>query len=244
MLNHKSTLATRTGRVYASALGMLLCATAHFTTAAGAESADALSAGAPLYGHFRETRGGALVAAERMANFDQFRPDTDDPTQAFFDGEAAKLAGLIGGATVRVRGQARAMVVQSRPVSGSAPGFSAPVDASLSDVLARLHHVGSDLAQSSDRTRQGEGEVLVRNADAFVRAKVRLTLGKGWPGFVYADLGAADSALKWQGLAGIPCGHGLDLLGGWRHITYRFTPGQGFDSLDFNGPFLGATLAW
>jgi hypothetical protein len=130
-------------------------------------------------------------------------------------------------------------------VAGSAPGLSAPVDASLSDILARLHYAfGSDLGLSSDRARQGEREVLVRNSDAFVRAKVRLTLGKEWLGFLYADMGAADSALKWQGLAGIPCGHGVDLLGGWRHVTYHFSPGQGFDSLDFNGPFLGATLAW
>jgi hypothetical protein len=61
---------------------------------------------------------------------------------------------------------------------------------------------------------------------------------------VYADMGARDSALKWQGLAGIRGGHGVDLLGGWRHITYRFSPGTGFDLLDFSGPYLGATLAW
>jgi hypothetical protein len=221
---------------------MLLCASAHVTPAAGAEFADA---GAPLYGYFREARGGVLVPAQRTAKFDQFRHGADDPADVSFDGEAAQPAGLTAGATARVRGQARVLVAQSRSVAGSAPGLSAPVDACLSDLLARLHYAfGSDLGLSSDRARQGEREVLVRNSDAFVRAKVRLTLGKEWLGFVYADIGAADSALKWQGLAGIPCGHGVDLLGGWRHVTYHFSPGQGFDSLDFNGPFLGATLAW
>jgi hypothetical protein len=56
-------------------------------------------------------------------------------------------------------------------------------------------------------------------------------------------MGAADSALKWQGLAGIRS-HGLDVLCGWRHVTYHFSPGRGLDSLDFDGPFLGATLVW
>jgi hypothetical protein len=112
-------------------------------------------------------------------------------------------------------------------------------------LLARLRYaLGGDAGLSSDRTSQGESEVLPRNSDAFVRAKVRLTLGKEWRGFVYADMGAADSALKWQGVAGIRGGHGVDLLGGWRHVTYHFTPGLGFDSLDFNGPFLGATFIW
>jgi len=123
--------------------------------------------------------------------------------------------------------------------------FAFDGDAPQSAILARLHYAfGSDLGLSSDRATQGESEVLLRNSDAFVRAKVRLTLGKKWRGFVYVDMGAADSALKWQGAAGIRGGHGVDLLGGWRHVTYHFTPGMGFDSLDFNGPFLGATVTW
>jgi hypothetical protein len=245
MLIHKSTPARKTDRMSATALGMLLCASAHFTPAASAELADALPTGAPLYGYFREARGDAFVPAQRTANFDQIRHGTDDPAHVSFDGEAVQPAGLTAGATARVDGWARALVAQARPVTGWAPGLSAPVDASLSDLLARLHHAfGSDLGLSSGLARRGEREVLVRNSDALVRAKVQLTLGKEWLGFVYADIGAADSALKWQGLAGIPCGHGVDLLGGWRHVTYHFSPGQGFDSLDFNGPFLGATLAW
>jgi hypothetical protein len=131
---------------------------------------------------------------------------------------------------------------EARGIAGPTPELS---DASVSDSRARLDGAfASDPGAASDRARQAEREVLVRNSDALVRAKVRLDLGKERSGFLYADIGAVDSALKWQGLAGIPCGHGVDLLGGWRRVTYHFSPGQGFDSLDFNGPFLGATLAW
>jgi len=178
MSKRRSTPATKTGRVSAAALGILLCASAYATASAGADSADALSA-------FRHG-----------------------------------------------------------PVAGSAPSLSASVDASVSDLLARLHYAFSDPRLPGERARQGEGEVLLRNSDAFVRATLPLTLGKAWLGFVYADMGAADSALRWQGLAGIHGGHGVDLLGGWRHVTYHFSLGRGFDSLDFNGPFLGATLVW
>ena len=133
----------------------------------------------------------------------------------------------------------------ARSIGGAGNGRNNALDAAQSELKARLCDVfGSEAGVASERTLQAEREVLLRNSDAFVRAKLRLTAVKDWRGFVYADMGAADSALKWQGLAGIRDSHGLELLGGWRHVTYRFSPGMGLDSLDFAGPFLGATLAW
>lgn len=242
MLTRKSTPARKTRRMSAAALGMLLCASAPATPAAGADSADALAAGAPLYGYFREPRGGASVPAQRIVNLAQIRHRTDDAAHVSFDGEATRLT---AGAPACVPVQAPALAAQYPSVAGSTLGLSAPVDATLSDLLTRLHYAfGGDLRLSSDRARQGEREVLLRNSDALVRGNIRLTLGKRWPVFMYADIGAADSTLKWQGLAGIRSSHGLELFGGWRHVTYHFSPGRGFDSLDFDGPFLGATLAW
>ena len=238
MLTRKSTPAAKTRRLSAAVLGLLLCASTHTTTAAG-DSADALSPGAQLYGYFREARGGAPLPPQRTANFDEIYRRSERPAHNCLDGGAV----LPATATACVRGQPRVLAAQYRPVAGSTHG--APLDASLSDLLTRLHYAfGSDLGLSSDRVRQDESEVLLKNSDAFVRAKIPVTLGREWRGFVYADVGAADSALRWQGLAGIRGGHGVDVLGGWRHVTYHFNPGRGFDSLDFDGPFLGATLTW
>ena len=132
-----------------------------------------------------------------------------------------------------------------RTLRGAASGLNAALDASPSGLEARLHEAfGSDVGPAGERLGQAERDVSLRNSDALVHAKLRVTAVKDWRGFVYADMGAADSALKWQGLAGIRDGHGLELLGGWRHVTYHFSPGMGLDSLDFAGPFLGATLAW
>jgi hypothetical protein len=167
------------------------------------------------------------------ALLDGYLRDTRDPS-------AAKSPVAAG-----TPGQSRTLQAQYRFFVRSSFGASAPVDASSSDLLARLHRaLGRDLGLPNDRVQQAEREVLLSNSDALIRARVRLTLGNEQFGFVYADMGARDSALKWQGLAGIRGGHGIDLLGGWRHLTYRFTPGIGFDSLDFNGPYLGATFAW
>jgi hypothetical protein len=229
----------------AAALGMLLCVTAHTMPAGGADSADALPAGALLCGHSRESCSGASVPAQPTANFDEIRRCTGDPALVSFDGEAAQPAGLTAGATGCVRWRGRGLAAQYSPFAGSAPGPTASVAEPLSDLLTRFHYAfDSDRGLSSDRARQDEHQVLSRNSDAVVRAKVRLTLGKEWFGFVYADLGAADSALRWQALAGVRGGHGVEVLGGWRRVTYYFIPGRGFDSLDFDGPFLGATLVW
>ena len=174
-------------------------------------------------------------------NFDEICRCPEESTHVCLDGGAVQPASP----TAYARGQAGVFAAQYRPVVGSAPGLTVPRDASLSDLLARLHYAfGSDVGLSSDRARQEESEVLLKNSNAFVRAKIRVTLGRECRGFVYVDVGAADSALRWQGLVGIRGGHGVDVLGGWRHVTYHFNAGSGFDSLDFDGPFLGATLTW
>jgi hypothetical protein len=241
MLTHETTPATKTVRVSTAALAVLLWASAHTTPAGAADSANTSPADASLYGYLREARDPSLL--QRTARLDEIRRHTDELVRISFDGEP-QSTGLPAGA-IRIRGQIHTLAAQYHSLVGSVSGASAPVDASSSDLLARLKHgFRSDAGLSSDRTHQGEREVLLTNSDALIRARVRLTLGKEQLGFVYADLGARDSALKWQGLAGIRGGHGVDLLGGWRHVTYRFSPDIGFDLLDFNGPYLGATLAW
>lgn len=101
---------------------------------------------------------------------------------------------------------------------------------------------------ASDEARRIAGihrrdEVLLSNADAIVGARLWLSPGSARPAFVYADVGATNSALRWQGLAGIHGGRGIDLVGGWRRVTYHYAPGSGFDSLDFDGPFFGAMMS-
>ena len=175
-------------------------------------------------------------------NFDEICRCPEESPHVCLDGGAVQPASP----TAYAGGKAGVFAAQYRPVVGSAPGLTAPRDASLSDLRARRHYAfGSDVGLASDHARQeSESEVLLKNSNAIVRAKIQVTLGRGCRGFVYVDMGAADSAFRWQGLVGIRGGHGVDVLGGWRHVTYHFNAGSGFDSLDFDGPFLGATLTW
>lgn len=237
----KSIPATKTGHVCAAALGILLCAIARATTAAGGDSPDALLPGAALHGYFCGARSGASLSVPWTTNFDEICRCPQESTHVCLDGGAVQPASP----TAYAGGKAGVFAAQYLPVVGPAPGRTVPRDGSLSDLLARLHYAfGSDVGLSSNRARQQESEVLLKNSNAFVRAKIRVPLGTKCRGFVYVDVGAVDSALRWQGLVGIRGGHGVDVLGGWRHVTYHFNTGSGFDSLDFDGPFLGATLTW
>ena len=235
MSTGNSNATRKKGQVSAAALGLFLCASALVARAADYGSTDSLSAAAPLYCYFREVPARTPVPAQPTVTFDATHGRTADLAPFSVDGAPPRPAGLNRGATACIRAGARLPAPHDRTVAQSAPGFDAPVASSPSDLLARLHH-----AFGTDPGR----DVLVRNTDALLRANVRLTAGEEWHGFVYADMGAVDSALRWQGLAGIHGGHGVDLLGGWRHVTYHFTPGKGFDSLEFDGPYLGAALAW
>ncbi len=127
-------------------------------------------------------------------------------------------------------------------LGGSLNAAAAEATAALPD-QSHSHVSSLDLRLPGIRERESDHEILLRNTDALVGARLWLTPGKKQPAFVYVDVGATDSSLRWQGLAGVHGSHGIDLLGGWRHVTYHNAPGSGFDSIDFDGPFLGATLA-
>ena len=107
-----------------------------------------------------------------------------------------------------------------------------------------LFGVSAQARAASDVTGiRGRDDVLLLNSDAIVGARLWLTPGSASSAFLYADVGATNSSLRWQGLAGIHGSHGIDLVGGWRRVTHHYAPGLVVDSLDFDGPFLGATLA-
>jgi hypothetical protein len=237
LMAHKSTAILKIARILAAALGMVRCLDADATPAADAEFSDA-RAGSRLYGYFRE----AHVPMQWLVSLDEIRGHAGDIGYVLAGGEARQPIGLSTGSTAGVA--ALPPQYQYRPAGGSASSFSGPSDTSQPDPPARFHHdFGSGFLSGGDGARGDRREVLLRDSGALVRAKLRLTLGKEWL-FVYGDMGPADSTLGWQGLVGIRIGHGANLVGGWRHVTYYFSPGRDFDSLDSDGPFLGAQRAW
>src|SRR5262245_56731430 len=71
---------------------------------------------------------------------------------------------------------------------------SSPSSASSFSASARYHRLAGV---------RGSDDVLLRNADAIVGARLWLTPGSASRAFVYAEVGATNSTVKWQGLAGI-----------------------------------------
>jgi hypothetical protein len=91
----------------------------------------------------------------------------------------------------------------------------------------------------------GSADVDIRHWDGVVGAKGRFDLGGAWFVPFHADVGAGDSDLTWQGLAGI--GYRLasgQLIAAWRHLEYRPKDGEAFDKVSFDGPSIGFVMRW
>lgn len=61
----------------------------------------------------------------------------------------------------------------------------------------------------------------------------------------YADVGTGQSNLTWQALAGINYSFKrVDLVGGYRYLSWNFQDRDTFDDLQLHGPFLGVKFAF
>lgn len=93
----------------------------------------------------------------------------------------------------------------------------------------------------------GARGVDMRNWDAIVGVKGRATFGDRRQWFVpyYVDVGAGDSKLTWQAMAGVGYAFGWgDVVGVWRYVDYQMKSGKPIESLTLNGPAIAATFRW
>ncbi len=95
--------------------------------------------------------------------------------------------------------------------------------------------------------RSGARSVDMRNWDAIIGAKGRATFGERRQWFLpyYLDVGAGDSKLTWQAMAGVGYTFGWgDLVGVWRYVDYQMKSGKPIESMNFNGPAIAAAFRW
>jgi hypothetical protein len=95
--------------------------------------------------------------------------------------------------------------------------------------------------------RAGTREDSTTNWDAIVGVKGRVGLGASGAWFVpyYLDVGAGESNLTWQALAGL--GYAFkwgDVVGAWRYLDYRLDSGRPVQRLTLNGPSIAAVFHW
>jgi len=93
----------------------------------------------------------------------------------------------------------------------------------------------------------GRSEVSDTNWDAVVgvTGAARLGADRRWVVPYYFDIGAGQSKLTWQALAGL--GYAFDwgtVSAAWRYLDYEYKAGYPLESMKLSGPFLGVTLRW
>lgn len=93
--------------------------------------------------------------------------------------------------------------------------------------------------------RSGTKTLDITNWDAIVGVKGMAWIGGEQKWFLpyYVDVGAGQSKLTWQFNAGI--GYQFSwgaLVASWRYIDYEFKSGEPIQSLNFNGPLIGAVF--
>jgi hypothetical protein len=95
------------------------------------------------------------------------------------------------------------------------------------------------------QTPDGEASVDGTNWDAIVGLKGRYFLGAERKWFLpyYADVGTGQSDLTWQVNAGVGYTfHWGSVFATWRYLDYEFQSGDALQSMDMNGPLIGAAF--
>jgi hypothetical protein len=95
--------------------------------------------------------------------------------------------------------------------------------------------------------REGSGKATLSNVDAIAGVKGNLMYGADHQWFTpyYLDVGAGQSDVTWQAMAGI--GRSFrwgDVIVAWRYLDYDLQSGSGIQNVDFNGPGIAAAFRW
>jgi hypothetical protein len=95
--------------------------------------------------------------------------------------------------------------------------------------------------------RIGTSEVKNHVWDGIGGVKGRLRFGPDGRVFIpfYVDVGAGQSDLTWQVMAGAGVDFGwAEVIGGWRHLDYDMKSDRNIQTLTFNGPVAGVAFHW
>ena len=95
--------------------------------------------------------------------------------------------------------------------------------------------------------RTGAAEAGLTNWDAIIGLKGRFAFGVQNAWFVpyYLDVGAGNSDLTWQGIAGL--GYAFrwcEVVAAWRYLYYDLPSDKAIKDMSFSGPAIGVTFRW
>ena len=105
-------------------------------------------------------------------------------------------------------------------------------------------NVSGDIGDVPLPERSGSSEVSGTNWDAIVKLKGFRRFGN-WVVPLELDVGAGDSDLVWQAMAGIGYRFGWgELLLNYRHLDYENDPRAPISDLTLSGPMISASFSW
>jgi opacity protein-like surface antigen len=118
--------------------------------------------------------------------------------------------------------------------------------ARMLDLQEDLHwNLDGDISSLPVVDSSGSADARETQWDAIVGVKGRVTLGADRQWFLpyYLDVGAGESDLTWQGMAGLGYSFdSIDVVGVWRYLDYDLGDSTPIKSIDFNGAALGVTF--
>jgi hypothetical protein len=95
--------------------------------------------------------------------------------------------------------------------------------------------------------RTGAAEAGLTNWDALIGLRGRFAFGAKNAWFVpyYLDVGAGDSDLTWQGIAGLGYAfHWGEITAVWRYLYYDLPSDKAIKDMSFSGPGIGVKFRW
>jgi len=128
------------------------------------------------------------------------------------------------------------------------PGYSLDVlaGARLLDLSETLKwHLDGDISSLPLPGRDGHSDVSDNLWDGIIGVKGRATFGSGrtWFAPYYLDIGAGDSDLTMQAMAGVGYAfHWGEVTTVWRYLDYDLGSNSPVQSLTLSGPAIGATF--
>ena len=133
----------------------------------------------------------------------------------------------------------------------------ASTETSSISAFVGARYFGVDTSSSWDLTAEitvpGTGVVLPSQGqigrdvdlwDALIGVRGNFKMGEGgWSGLYHLDLGAGDSDLTWNAMAGLSYTYGWgDLVFAYRHLDYDQSSNKLLQDFSFSGPGFGATF--
>ena len=107
--------------------------------------------------------------------------------------------------------------------------------------------IQGDLGPIPEAGRSGSKQVNETLWDGIVGVKGRFALSddRRWNLPFYLDVGTGQTQLTWQAAAGVSYSYQWgDVIAMWRYLAWNDSSGSPIESLNFNGPMIGASFRW